>query len=116
MINQYIEEKIRSHFSFQPTPQQAELIGALSEFVASPDADSVFLLKGCAGTGKTSVVSALIQMLGELRMPVVLLAPTGRAAKVLSSYSGRPVLPSTAVSIAKKWGRIIWRFQFERQS
>jgi exodeoxyribonuclease-5 len=90
MINQYLEEKIRSHFSFQPTPQQAELIGALSEFVASSDADSVFLLKGCAGTGKTSVVSALIQMLGELRMPVVLLAPTGRAAKVLSSYSGRP--------------------------
>ena len=56
----------------------------------SGEADTAFLLKGYAGTGKTSLVAAMVQTLSELKQPVMLLAPTGRAAKVFSLYSGMP--------------------------
>lgn len=74
----------------EPTHQQRALIEALARFCskeASPT--GVFLLNGYAGTGKTSVVGALVQALALVRRDVVLLAPTGRAAKVLSRFSGR---------------------------
>ena len=61
----------------------------MSRFLYDPDPRSAMLLRGYAGTGKTSLVSALIQTLPQLRVNCVLLAPTGRAAKVLSGYSGR---------------------------
>lgn len=69
----------------------------LSEFLFDPDPDAAFMLKGYAGTGKTSLVSALIQSAPELRIKTLLLAPTGRAAKVLSGYSHR-----SAFTIHKK--------------
>ena len=62
----------------------------MARFLYDGDPRSVFLLKGYAGTGKTSLVSALIQTLPQLRVETLLLAPTGRAAKVLANYSGRP--------------------------
>ena len=62
----------------------------MARFLYDADPRSLFLLKGYAGTGKTSLVSALIQTLPRLRLNTVLLAPTGRAAKVISGYSGRP--------------------------
>lgn len=62
----------------------------MARFLYDRDPRSVFLLKGYAGTGKTSLVSALIQTLPQLRVDTLLLAPTGRAAKVISNYSGRP--------------------------
>ena len=62
----------------------------MARFLYDGDPRSVFLLKGYAGTGKTSLVSALIQTLPQLRVDTLLLAPTGRAAKVISNYSGRP--------------------------
>ena len=62
----------------------------MARFLYDPDPRSVFLLKGYAGTGKTSLISALIQTLPALRVNSLLLAPTGRAAKVISSYSERP--------------------------
>lgn len=74
----------------EPTYQQRALIEALARFCskeASPT--GVFLLNGYAGTGKTSVVGALVKALALVRRDVVLLAPTGRAAKVLSRFSGR---------------------------
>jgi len=61
----------------------------MSRFLYDPDPRSAMLLRGYAGTGKTSLVSALIQTLPQLGVSCVLLAPTGRAAKVLSGYSGR---------------------------
>ena len=61
----------------------------MSRFLYDPDPRSAMLLRGYAGTGKTSLVSALIQTLPQLGVNCVLLAPTGRAAKVLSGYSGR---------------------------
>lgn len=90
MVNQFLADKIREEFGHLPTPQQEELIDQLASFICSPEQNLVFLLKGCAGTGKTSLVSALIRTLVGFQQDVVLLAPTGRAAKVLSSYAERP--------------------------
>lgn len=61
----------------------------LTRFLFDPDPNAAFILKGYAGTGKTSLVSALIQSAPQLKIKTLLLAPTGRAAKVLSAYSGR---------------------------
>ncbi|MBP3763410.1 MAG: AAA family ATPase [Bacteroidales bacterium] len=62
----------------------------MAHFLYDRDPRSLFLLKGYAGTGKTSLVSALIQTLPQLKLNTMLLAPTGRAAKVIAGYSGRP--------------------------
>lgn len=88
-MKSFLTNKIENQLLFEPTTQQHELIVVLSDFLLLPN-DSVFLLKGYAGTGKTSVVSALIKALHELKQSFVLMAPTGRAAKVLASYSGFP--------------------------
>lgn len=95
-MNKFLLDKVKSYFSHVPTSQQETLLSALCEFVISAN-DSIFLLKGYAGTGKTSVVSALIRAMDELKQPVILMAPTGRAAKVLASYSDH-----TAYTIHKK--------------
>ena len=62
----------------------------MARFLYDSDPRSAFLLRGYAGTGKTSLISALIQTLPSLRVSSLLLAPTGRAAKVISAYSNRP--------------------------
>lgn len=87
MINQYLLDKIRTAFSLEPTSQQSALMEMVANFIVDKDSDRIFLLKGYAGTGKTSVISSVIKVMDELQQPVVLLAPTGRAAKVLSIYS-----------------------------
>ena len=84
-------------FPFEPTSQQTEVIKQLSEFVENSSSNSLFLLKGYAGTGKTTLVSSLINSLWSVGKKVVLLAPTGRAAKVLSVYSKK-----SAFTIHKK--------------
>ena len=76
-----------SHFCLARNNQQMEIIAALSKFVADTDDRSVFLLNGYAGTGKTSLAGALVAALPALRRQAVLLAPTGRAAKVFAAYS-----------------------------
>ena len=81
---------IRGNFTHEPTKEQAKAISLLSEFMLSRERDSLFLLKGYAGTGKTSLLAALVRTMMQLRQRVVLLAPTGRAAKVLSSFAGAP--------------------------
>jgi exodeoxyribonuclease-5 len=90
MLNSFLIDKITAQLPFEPTVQQADLIEKLSVFLTSQDKEKAFLLKGYAGTGKTSVVSALVRTFDELQQKVILLAPTGRAAKVLSHYSGHP--------------------------
>ena len=76
---------------YEPTSQQVDIIGALARFCsASTPSDSVFLLNGYAGTGKTSLCSALVKALNSVGIGTVLLAPTGRAAKVFSAFSGHP--------------------------
>ncbi|MBB3187907.1 ATP-dependent DNA helicase [Microbacter margulisiae] len=90
MLDQFLQTKILNSFSFTPTEEQQVLIRRLAAFLTSRQRESVFLLKGYAGTGKTSVVSALVKTLIEMEQKIVLLAPTGRAAKVLTHYSGQP--------------------------
>jgi exodeoxyribonuclease-5 len=79
---------LQKYFPHQANAQQQELFVQLDNFVNNKDEDSCFILKGYAGTGKTTVISALVNALRAKRINVVLLAPTGRAAKVISSYSG----------------------------
>ena len=81
---------IRENFTHYPTKEQENAIGMLSDFLLSRVRDSVFLLKGYAGTGKTSLLAALVRTMQQLSQRVMLLAPTGRAAKVLSAYAGVP--------------------------
>ena len=78
-----------SRFRFEPTSCQDNLLRKLSDFVSSDD-DDIFIVNGYAGTGKTTAIASVIDALSEFKTKCVLLAPTGRAAKVLSSYSGRP--------------------------
>ena len=81
---------IARRLPFTPTLGQAGLIRELTSFILHFREDVGFVLTGYAGTGKTSVVSALVKVLPALNITPVLLAPTGRAAKVLAAYSGRP--------------------------
>ena len=89
-VEQSVAQLILSHFPHTPTDGQREVCAFMSQFLYDCDPRSAFLLRGYAGTGKTSLVSALIQTLPQLRVNCVLLAPTGRAAKVLSGYAHRP--------------------------
>jgi exodeoxyribonuclease-5 len=72
-----------------PTNDQSEALKKISAFICDDNNDIIFLLTGYAGTGKTSVISSVVKTLDLLRIKSVLLAPTGRAAKVLGSYAGR---------------------------
>jgi len=92
MIKKHIKDSITSELKFKPTDSQYTTISKLSEFIQSPDNNAVFLLKGYAGTGKTSLIGALVRVLDEMKIRTVLLAPTGRAAKVLSKYTKKQAL------------------------
>lgn len=89
MIKNYVASVIRQQFAHKPTPEQETVIEQLTAFMLSPTQDELFLLKGYAGTGKTTLVSALINALEAFQLRAALLAPTGRAAKVLSNYAGK---------------------------
>ena len=73
-----------------PTDDQSDVLKKIATYICDNNNDVIFLMTGYAGTGKTSVISSVVKTLDSLRMRSVLLAPTGRAAKVLASYSGRP--------------------------
>ncbi len=86
-IYQEVQRLIYSQFIHEPTSGQQNACKHLISFLFDENPLSAFILKGYAGTGKTTLVSALIQILPQLRLRTILLAPTGRAAKVLSNYS-----------------------------
>lgn len=90
MINNYLEQQIKENFQYEPTFEQELAIKSLSTFLLSRQTETVFLLRGFAGTGKTSLVGALVRAMDELKQKAILLAPTGRAAKVFSQYAGHP--------------------------
>jgi len=73
-----------------PTDDQSSALKKIAGYICDNNNDIIFLMTGYAGTGKTSVISSIVKTLDLLRMRSVLLAPTGRAAKVLASYAGRP--------------------------
>jgi exodeoxyribonuclease-5 len=89
MTDKSIYHQILRHFPHEPTSDQQSAIRHINAFDESSKPNPVYLLKGFAGTGKTSLVSAYVQMLAAHHKKFVLLAPTGRAAKVLSKYTGR---------------------------
>ncbi|MCF8365838.1 MAG: AAA family ATPase [Bacteroidales bacterium] len=84
-----VEDLIFEHFPFEATEGQRILILALSDFIINHRQQEAFLFKGYAGTGKTTILSALVKAAPALHLKTVLLAPTGRAAKVMASYSGK---------------------------
>ena len=90
MIKKLISQKITQKLGHLPTGSQKILINDLSEFISQAENNSLFIIKGYAGTGKTSAISALVKTMDEFRLKFILLAPTGRAAKILSQYSGKP--------------------------
>ena len=89
MINSYLSRQITQNFPHNPTEDQFSALKTLTDFLLSVESDTLLLLKGYAGTGKTSLVGALVKTLNELQQKTFLLAPTGRAAKVFSNYSGQ---------------------------
>ena len=91
-----------NNFGFTPTEGQAKVLYHLSAFILTEKERPVYLLRGYAGTGKTTLVSTLVNTLPGLGMRYQLLAPTGRAAKVISTYTGKP---------ASTLHRKLYRFQ-----
>ena len=90
MINTYLGQQIKTNFPYKPTFEQEKVLKILADFLFCRKMESLFLLKGYAGTGKTSLIGALVKTLDQLEQKCVLLAPTGRAAKVFSQYAGHP--------------------------
>ncbi len=89
MHNNSIASQIYTKISFETTVNQKIIVEKLSNFIYSPDFESIFVLNGYAGTGKTTIISALVKSLDDLNIKSIMLAPTGRAANVLARYSGR---------------------------
>jgi len=85
----FLYSEFVSRLPFEPTPCQDNMLKAVSEFISGDDGD-ILVVNGYAGTGKTTAVSAVISVMKQFETKCVLLAPTGRAAKVLSSYTGHP--------------------------
>lgn len=81
---------IRHHFGFVPTTEQENALQTFSRFMFDREKHTLMILRGCAGTGKTSLAGAFVRTMMKLGQKVVLMAPTGRAAKVFSLNSGSP--------------------------
>ncbi|MBR3951453.1 MAG: AAA family ATPase [Bacteroidaceae bacterium] len=90
MLYQALAARTLSNLPYIPNDQQQELITRLARFVLNGKDTDLFLLTGYAGTGKTSLVGALVKTLDSLKFKTVLLAPTGRAAKVFAHYAHHP--------------------------
>ncbi|MDR0575558.1 MAG: AAA family ATPase [Tannerella sp.] len=97
MIKNFVLNKILEFFPFEPTSEQSLALRILSDFLLSRKNNNLLLFKGYAGTGKTTMLGAAVKMMDSLRQKTILLAPTGRAAKVFSEYSGH-----SAFTIHKK--------------
>jgi ATP-dependent exoDNAse (exonuclease V) alpha subunit len=90
MISDELIYQIHSQFGFTPTAEQEEALHTFASFMTDRDPHAVMILRGSAGTGKTSLAGAIVRTLTSLNQKVMLLAPTGRAAKVFSVNSGHP--------------------------
>ena len=90
MIVDELTYRIRNAFGFAPTAEQERAIEVFTRFMTDRHEQSLMILRGSAGTGKTTLAAALVRALCSLQQKIVLLAPTGRAAKVFSLYAGHP--------------------------
>lgn len=92
MLNPSFHNILSEKFRFEPTASQAKGFEKIAHFLSDAPDDSLLLIKGYAGTGKTTLIGHLVQQLSRIRKKSVLMAPTGRAAKVLSAYAGKNAL------------------------
>ena len=90
MIADELKYRIRNAFGFTPTVEQERAIQVFTQFMTDRHEQALMILRGSAGTGKTTLAAALVRALRSLQQKIVLLAPTGRAAKVFSLYAGHP--------------------------
>ena len=81
--------KLLEGFPFQPTPGQKLALQGLTIYCGDGKPNTIFLLKGFAGTGKTTLIKSLVKTLPQFNRSAVLMAPTGRAAKVMGNYSAK---------------------------
>ncbi len=88
-VNDFLIEKLIENLSFEPTGCQRKLFDKLARFIGDETDNSIFIINGYAGTGKTSAIASLIKVLTGFSRKFFLMAPTGRAAKVLSGYTGK---------------------------
>ena len=90
MINEELKYRILQNFGFEPTVDQMYAVDLFARFMTDRDERAVMILRGSAGTGKTSLAGAIVRTILELQQKVTLLAPTGRAAKVFSLNANQP--------------------------
>ena len=90
MIQDELKYRIREALGLVPTPEQEQAIQLFAQFMTDRDEQVVMILRGSAGTGKTTLAGAIVRALAALKQKLILLAPTGRAAKVFSLYAGHP--------------------------
>lgn len=88
MTESQIVERIAKALRHEPTADQARVLDGLADFVLNSERGEIMIINGYAGTGKTSVIAAFARVMRGMRVPLSLLAPTGRAAKVLGGYAG----------------------------
>ncbi len=89
MIKNHLINVLTEKLTFPPTNSQAQLIDLMASYICSDEQDEIMLIKGYAGTGKTTMINTLTQVLDSLKIRSVLMAPTGRAAKVMADYTGK---------------------------
>lgn len=97
MLTQHIISQIYTNFSYTPTLDQKNLINSLAEFIYDSKSGEIMIINGYAGTGKTTVIAAIHKTLNQFKIPCFMLAPTGRAAKVMAGYA-----KASALTIHKK--------------
>ncbi|HSD14758.1 MAG TPA: AAA family ATPase [Flavobacterium sp.] len=90
MISAKFYSLLKQNFPFQTTSKQDIFFQQIADFATNENQDEIFVLRGYAGTGKTTVISTIVNQLIEINKKYVLLAPTGRAAKVIANYSDKP--------------------------
>ena len=90
MKTEVAQQIFQSHLKNLPTSGQANFLRLFCSYILDSSQRKLFILKGYAGTGKTTMIDAVVKFLIDVDMKSVLIAPTGRAAKVMSSYSKKP--------------------------
>lgn len=107
-----IASQIYVNFPFEPTVDQKKVIDGLAKYMATSSLGDIFILNGYAGTGKTTLISVFVNLLKSKNIPVFLMAPTGRAAKVLSRYSSMSALTIHKMIYRQK-GALVEKFELE---
>ena len=103
MLKNHIADLLRANLGYDATSSQEALMELMAGFVVPGNDMEVLLVNGYAGTGKTTLVRSLVRTLDRFGHKYVLLAPTGRAAKVLSSYTGKPAFTVHKSIYRQKW-------------